>query len=211
MKKLSLIIAACAMLFAGTSADAQILKNILKSSKSAASDVITSAVSAATGTDVSGTVTLPGTWTYTGVAVGLSSDNTLANVAGSAVSSDAESTMNTQLAKVGIKAGSMTFVFNSDNSFTCTLKKIPTNGTYSLSSDGKTLTMKFGKTMQYLSMTGTLSSTSTGCKVLFDATTAWSFFKKILAVAGSKSSAASTISSLSNTYSGMKMGWALKK
>jgi len=229
MKKLFVILASASIMFASVNANAQSISTLLKNAANAAANA---AVSSATGSSSSSTkasnvidgitnlvyaytgnttaVVLPGTWTYLGSAIALDGESTVATLAGTAVSSSAESKINSTLEKFGFTAGAVTFVFNEDLSFTCTFRGVPLNGTWKTLNDGTTVQLQFGKTMKYLSMTGDLKKTANGCEMLFGANKFLSFVKTALAVAG-QSSSLGTLSSLSNNYKGMKIGFELKQ
>lgn len=207
MKKLSVMVMAAAMILVSSTASAQKLSSLLKSISS--SDVVNSVIN----TYVSGSssVSLPGSWSYTGAAVSVTSDNTLSNLAGSAVTSGIESKVDSYLQKVGIKEGSVTFTFNDDKSFSSTMFGIPLSGTWQVADDSQKVTLQYGKTLKYLSMTGTLSKTTSGCEMLFDADRFMTLIKSALSLAGKSSSSVSSLTSLTKSYSGMKLGYALKK
>ena len=107
MKRI-LITLAAAML-ACAAADAQSIKDILKST---ASNVINQVAGAVAPVDLT-----RGTLTYTGAAVELVSDNALSNVAGKAAAGTVEAKVNAELEKAGIKAGVIAFEFAEDNTF----------------------------------------------------------------------------------------------
>lgn len=86
MKRISIVLTAVAVMFASSNASAQKLSNLLKSV--ASSDVVNTVVN--TYVPGASAVSLPGSWSYTGSAISLTSDNTLTNVAGSAVTSGVE-------------------------------------------------------------------------------------------------------------------------
>ena len=139
-------------------------------SGSSVASTIGNIVSGLAGTVYSAPVSLNGTYTYNGVAVSATSSEggILANLAGTAVTSGIESKADEYLAKVGIKPGAMTWTFNSaDNTFTLNVLGLSLPGTYKVGDGEKTVNLTFGKTMKYLSMTGTLESTPTGAKMLF--------------------------------------------
>jgi len=205
MKKLSIVL--LAMGIASSVASAQNLTDILKGI--ASSDVVNDAINSVV--PGASTVSLPGTWSYTGAAVSVSSDNTLSNLAGSAVTSGIEDKIDSYLQKIGIKSGAVTFTFNEDNSFSSTMFSLPLSGTWSLSDDSKSVTLKYGKKLKYLSMTGTLNRTSSGCEILFDADRFMKFLKTALSYAGKSSSTASSLTSLTKSYNGMKIGYTLEK
>lgn len=207
MKKIHVAAIAAVLALMPTAASAQKLGDILK--KVATSDVVNSVVN--TYVPGANAVSLPGTWSYTGAAVALNSENVLSNVAGSAVTSGIESKIDGYLQKIGIKAGSVSFTFNEDKTFTSTLFGIPLSGTWQVNDDAQKVTLQYGKVMKYLSMTGTLTRTTGGCEILFDADRFLSFLKTALSYAGKSSSAASGISSLTSSYKGMKMGYKLAR
>lgn len=219
MKKL-ISIFACISLFAGAASAQSALGSILSSVAAAsgndktntASSVLnslSSVIYSYTGNTTA--VSLPGTWSYYKPAMTLKSSSVLGNVAGAAVSESAEAKVSSYLSKVGITSGSMTFTFNEDLTFTCTFKGLPFGGTWSTSDDASKVQLKFGRTLSYLSMTGTLSSTANGCQMLFDGKKFLTFVKMVLSAVGKAGTTASAISSLSGNYSDMQIGFELKK
>ena len=218
MKKITLILAAAALMFSAPRAEAQLLKNLLGTAVSTVAEStgnstlssLVSAVSNAAG--ITATVSLPGTWTYAGTAVALEGENILTNLAGSAVSTEIENKLNGYLSKVGITAGKMSYTFTDDGNFTCTVLGVPLGGTYTVQNEGQTVRLQYGKTMKYLSMTGTLVGSGKTCKIVFPADKFLTFIKKALSVVGSKAGETGTlISSLTNSYKGLKVGFTLNK
>lgn len=188
-------------------AQAQSLTDLLKGTKVGdVVDAVTNVVGAATNT-----LSLPGTWIYKGASVDLKSDNTLSNLAGTAVTSGVETKINNAFEKVGLKEGAVTFVFNDGMSFTCTIFGKTLNGTWKQNTDENKLTLQFGQTMKYLSMTGYYKTTTSGCEILFDANRFLSFLKSALSLVGKSSSTVGAISGISNNYDGMRLGFKLEK
>ena len=151
----------------------------------------------------SGPVTLDGSYTYNGVAVSATSNEggILTNLAGTAVTSGIESKADEYLAKVGVKPGALTWTFNkADNSFSLQLGSLSIPGTYRVGDGERTVTLTFGKSFNFLNMTGTLESTSGGARMLFTADKAMAFIKKLASVAGKASSQVSSISRLADGY-----------
>lgn len=214
MKKTLIILSAAALLFTGANASAQSFLSSLLGSSSAASTV-TSLINTVAGTVYSAPVSLNGTYAYNGAAVAISSSDAssiLTNLAGTAANSTVEAKIDEKLQKIGIKPGSFTMTFNSsDNSFTLNIFGLSLPGTYKVGDEEKTVTLTFGKTMQYFCMTGNLSSTSTGATMLFTADKYLGFAKKALKNAGQNSSELSTISSLVDNYDQLKIGFKLTK
>jgi len=157
-------------------------------------------------------VSLPGTWTYAGVASAIETENTLTPLAAGAYKEKLESKMDGYLKKVGIVPGVATISFNSDNTFTiASSTKTIASGTYTY--ENKVLKMKFGKVYNYLSMTGTVTASTSGAQVLFEAGKFLEFAKKAIKVvgAGKDNSTLSTIAGLSDQVTGLKLGFDMKK
>lgn len=207
MKIFSIVIMAAAMAFMPVDASAQKLGNLLK--KAASSDVVNSVIN--TYVPGANAVSLPGSWSYTGAAVSLSGETAVSNIAGTAVTSGIENKIDGYLQKIGVKPGAVHFTFNEDKTFTSTIFSINLSGTWQINDEAKRVTLQYGKVMKYLSMTGTLTRTSEGCEILFDADRFLTFIKSALSFAGKGSTVASGLSSLTSSYKGMKLGYKLAK
>ncbi len=106
----------------------------------------------------------------------------------------------------------MTITFNNeDNSFVWNIGKISLPGTYKVGDAEKTVTLTFGKTMQFFSMTGTLESGLTEAKMLFTANKTAGFLKKVVNQLGQSSSEVATIAKLADGYDNYKIGFKLAK
>ena len=156
-------------------------------------------------------VDLPGTWTYQGPALALGSDSALANVTGAALGATAEKKVAGYLEKFGFKAGSVQFTFQEDLTFTCTVRGVPLSGTWRTLDDGKSVQLQFGRTLRYLSMTGALNKTLSGCEMLFDGSKFLAFAKNVMSVIGKTGDTAAAISGLADSYDKMKIGFKLSK
>ena len=162
----------------------------------------------------SGPVTLDGSYSYNGIAVSATSSEggILTNLAGTAVTSGIESKADEYLAKVGVKPGALRWTFNkADNSFSLQLGSLSIPGTYKVGDGERTVTLTFGKSFNFLNMTGTLESTSGGARMLFTADKAMAFIKKLASVAGKASSQVSSISKLADGYDHYRIGFKLAK
>ena len=158
------------------------------------------------------TVSLPGTWTYSGIASAIETENTLTTLAASAYKENLETKLDGYLKKVGIVPGVATITFNNDNTFAIVSgAKTIASGTYTY--DNKAIVMKFGKLYNYLTMEGTVTASTSGAQVLFDANKFLEFAKKAVKVVGAKSSnsTVNTIAGLTEKVSGLKLGFDLKK
>ena len=208
MKKLISILAIAAAV--SVSANAQgILGGLLGGN---AGGTLTNVIDGVIGAVYSGPITLNGTYSYNGIAVSATSSEggIVSNIAGTAVTSGIEAKADEYLAKVGIKPGAMSFTFNSsDNSFTLNVAGLSLPGTYKVGDGERTVTLTFGKSFQFLSMTGTLESSSGGARMLFTADKAMAFLKKLTSTLGQSSSSIGSIAKLADGYDNYKIGFKL--
>ena len=162
----------------------------------------------------SGPVTLDGTYSYNGVAVSATSNEggILTNLAGSAVTSGIETKADEYLAKIGVKPGALSWTFNkADGSFTLNLGSLSLPGSYKVGDGERTVSLTFGKSMQFLNMTGTLESSSGGARMLFPADKAMAFIKQLTSKLGQSSSQVSSIAKLAEGYDNYRIGFKLAK
>lgn len=146
---------------------------------------------------------LVGTWTYSGPKVVFESENILSQLGGQVVGSNLEQKLGTQLQKMGFSAGKSALTLNNDGSCSLVLgnRTLPGTYVYDASTNKMTLTGVLGVGQ----MTCTVSTQSGQLYMLFDA-------DKLLAVATSLSSkSTSSLASILQSYSGLKLGWAMKK
>ena len=223
MKKVITVIALSVAFVASASAQTMLgnlLSSLGKSSSSESSsaaevtNTLGNIISGLAGTVYSAPVSLNGTYTYNGVAISASSSegDVLTNLTGTAVTSGMESKADEYLAKVGIKPGVMTFTFNAqDNSFVLNCGPLSLPGTFKVGEGEKTVTLTFGKTMQYFCMVGTLESHLNGAKILFTADKFMDFVKKIASQLGEKSSEVKAIKQLASGYDTFRIGFKLAK
>ncbi len=171
-------------------------------------------ISNAAGVVYSAPVSLDGTYSYNGIAVSATSSEggVLTNLAGSAATSALETKADEYLAKVGIKPGTMSFTFNaSDNTFTLNVLGVSLPGTYKVGDGEKTVTLTFGKTMQYLCLTGSLESSLSGARMVFPVNKAMALIKKIVSVVGQSSSSVASLAKLADGYDNFRLGFKMTK
>ena len=190
---------------AGQTASAQSLTDLLK--KATDNEAVKNVVENVTGTTLP--VDVKGTWTYSGTAVKFESDDILKSTAASLAASQVEDKLDQYVAKVGIKAGTFSFTFKEDNSFTATVLGKSFNGTYTLSEDYKTISLQFGKTIGLKPFTAAVSATSSQLDLLFQADKLLELLGKL--TSSSSNSTLKTVGTLVNQYDGMKLGLELKK
>jgi len=213
MKKIFTTILALMLVASAANAQSGLLGKIFggnSENKSAAGNLLESVLGTVISQAV--TVSLPGTWTYSGIASAIETENTLTTLAASTYKENLENKLDGYLKKVGIVPGVATITFNNDNTFSIVSgAKTIASGTYTY--DNKAIVMKFGKLYNYLTMEGTVTASTSGAQVLFDANKFLEFAKKAVKVVGAKSSnsTVNTIASLTEQLSGLKLGFDLKK
>lgn len=144
-----------------------------------------------------------GTWTYSQPKVVFESNSVLAQIGSSVASSKIESTLSSQLQKLGFKSGKSTLTLNEDKTCTFALSGKTINGTYTYDASSNLLTITGG--MGFANMSCTCTMNGNELYMLYDA-------DKLLTAATSMSSAvgsASTLSSLLSNYNGLKLGWTM--
>lgn len=165
---------------------------------------------------------LVGTWNYTSIACVLSSDEALANIGGTLGSSKIEETLNGYLAKVGVKEGSCSFVFDNENKCVFKIAGRDLNGTYAFNAEDKKIEFVF---YNKLRMTADVAYNLSTLNIVFNADKLLSLIKSVTSkvsgasgensnlssLMGTSSSALSTAASLLEKYDGMMLGMKLKK
>lgn len=204
-RTISIILMAGALCLAGQTASAQSLGDILK--KVTGNETVKNVVETVTGTTLP--VDVKGTWTYSGTAVKFESDDLLKSTAASLAASQVEDKLDSYAANIGIKAGTFSFTFNEDKTFSATVKGKSFNGTYTVSEDYKTISLQFGKAIGLKPFTATISATSGQLDLLFQADKLLELLGKLTSTSGN--STLKTIGSLVNQYDGMMLGLELKK
>ena len=206
MKKIVVILSSL-VLFASAAGAQNILGGLIKS---VAGDKAGEAIGNVLSSVVGSSVDLTGDWTYGGGGAAVKSDNILSTVAGNAAISTIESKADGILAKAGISAGAATFSFNQDGTFSFKAGRLPAiKGTYV--QDGSKVSLKFGKVLSFLSLDGTVSATTDGCKVLFNGEKFMSFAQKLVEYAKkiSTSQGVATVGNLLSTAKSVDAGFKL--
>ncbi|ERI85488.1 hypothetical protein HMPREF1981_01662 [Bacteroides pyogenes F0041] len=168
-------------------------------------DNISKVVEAVTG-QTSTKVDLTGTWSYESSAVEFKSENLLMKAGGMAAATMAESKLNEQLGKVGIRAGQMSFTFNADSTFVSKVGGHTMKGTYSYDSSTKRVQLKF---LKLLNMYAKVNYRPGSMELLFNSDK----LLKLMTFIGSNTNntAIRSGSSLAKNYDGMMLGFGMKK
>lgn len=198
---LTLWVIVSGLFFISGNANAQSLKDLFN--KSNVNDIISSVTKSVLPTE------LVGNWSYSGTAVKFESDDMLKNAAASLAATQIEKKLNSYTEKIGMKPGTFKYSFQADSTFTTTFKGKSFGGKYSLSPDGKRLTLSYGKTLNLMKMTAVVSITGNQTDIMFKADKLLEFFGKISAT--SNNAALKSISSLAGQYDGLDIGIGLLK
>lgn len=167
-------------------------------------NLIGNIISKVTGNKLTTQANLVGSWTYSAPAVQFESENLLSQAGGTAVASKLETKLAKYYSVVGIKAGKMNFSFAEDGTCTYGVGSRSLTGTYVFDSTNKTVTITT-TTGQAVKAYVTISGTTMA--LCFDGSKVLTLFNQI----SSKFSSLSTISTLAQSYSGMKCGFKFNK
>ncbi len=207
MKKIfTTMLIGASILLAGQNASAQSLKGLL--GKVTENSAVTDIVEQVTGINLS-KGDIKGTWNYTGTAVKFESEDLVKSAAAGVAATQVESKLDEYLGKVGLKGGAFSFTFNEDNSFVTTVKGKPFKGTYTLSEDGTSLTLNYGKMISSQGFTTAVSIKNTTFEILFEADKLLELITKL--TASTTNTTLKTIGTLAGQYDGMKIGLELQK
>ena len=200
-----LVVAISILLSVSGQAYGQSLKDILESS------AVKDAVTSVTGGKKLTVENLQGTWTYTNPAVQLEGDNALKNVAGSVAAGELEKKLKIYCAKAGIVEGMFNYVFNSDSTFTNALKRKNLKGTFFVNPDEKTVELKYalGGKLKVTTLTAHVVISGNELSLLFNADKLLAFLSKVSSL--SDNSTMQLVNKLTSEYSGMMLGFELKK
>ena len=181
-------------------------------SNSTMSSVLTSSGSSVLGT-LLGTLlgnttnqnTLVGTWTYSGPKVTFKSENILAQLGSSVASNKIESTLGTQLQKLGFQAGKTSLTFDGEGNCQMVRSGKTYAGTYTYDTSTSVMTIQgaFGvaSIRPYVSVMGN------EMYMLFEADQ----LLTVVSALASATSATSTLGSLLSNYSGLQLGWTMTR
>lgn len=150
---------------------------------------------------------LIGAWNYVGSDCKFESENLLKQAGGEIAAKTLKGKMDDMFEKVGIKAGAFGYTFNEDGSYSMNLGGRSISGTYTLDeANGKlTLVGMLGLTK----MDATVVKSNNQISILYDA----SKLMQVVTAIGSQSGNATikTVSTLLDSYEGVKVGFALSK
>lgn len=195
MTKVRVLLAAAFFCMSATSIQAQSIKDIL-------SGVISNVVGDKATTESS----FKGTWKYNAPACEFESDNLLAKAGGTAAAEKIENRVAPLLKSVGVNG--IVYTFDGKGNYTSKIKKRVTEGTYKFDSKAKTITFTPTIGMAYTAHVAVQGSTMT---LTFEADKLMTTLKTISNATSKLSTTAALINTLMNSYSGMRVGFELKK
>lgn len=155
---------------------------------------------------------IEGTWNYTGPDCKFTSDNLLAKAGGEVASKKVEEKMTGILEKLGFTEG-CSYTFNSDGTYTSTVKGRTTSGTYTYDSETKELQLKTKLELKFNAIVSQNVLAPKKMSLLFKADKVMSLMQTIGSALSSNSSnsVVSTANSLLDEYDGLQLGFALEK
>lgn len=148
-----------------------------------------------------------GTWKYCGTDCVFESESLLAKAGGAVAATEIEEKLNAQLAKVGIKSGSCSYTFNSDNTYTAIIGGREISGNYTL--DTKQKTMKLTYLGGLASYTTRVALSGGKLSLLIEGDKLLTLVKGVSAL--SNNSNLNTLSSLLSNYDGLYVGIQMSK
>lgn len=195
MTKVRVLLAAAFFCMSATSIQAQSIK-----------DILSGGISNVVGDKATTESSFKGTWKYNAPACEFESDNLLAKAGGTAAAEKIEKRVAPLLKSVGVNG--IVYTFDGKGNYTSKIKKRVTEGTYKFDSKAKTITFTPTIGMAYTAHVAVQGSTMT---LTFEADKLMTTLKTISNATSKLSTTAALINTLMNSYSGMRVGFELKK
>lgn len=148
-----------------------------------------------------------GTWKYQSADCVFKSENLLLKAGGEIAATKMETTLNENLAKVGIGVNTCSFTFNSDNTYTATMGGRTISGNYTLDSNKKQITMTY--LAGFATMTPYITKSGSKLSLLYEADKLITMLNTIATLSGNNNLKA--LSSLVSSYDGMMVGMEMRK
>lgn len=148
---------------------------------------------------------LVGTWNFKGSAFVFESDNALATLGSDAVAKQVAGKVDTYLAKVGVKEGACSMVFNEDGTCIFNVGQRGLNGTYTYDPSTKELAFAFGvvKTKAYV------VSDLGNINIVFQSNGLLKILKAVCSA--SSKSTLKMLNTLLQNYDGLRVGMSFSK
>ncbi len=177
--------------------------------KSILTNVANGVSKAVTGNNASAT-SIIGNWKYYAPDCQFESDNLLSKAGGELAARKVENKMTEICNKIGLQNTTCSYTFNNDGTYTQALNNRNITGTYVFNDTDKTITMK---TRLGLSFTAQVNISGSTMSLLFKADKLLSLLKTTAGVISQRSTntALSALTSVSEQYDGLMLGFELKK
>ncbi len=190
----------------GANALSNVMQNVNTATDQTAKGDLLSFVKSLAGTSLS-PKNLAGDWKYTAPAVQFESENVLASAGGLLAAQTVASKLEGVFVKLGIKSGSMNYVFAEDGSFTGTMGGRAFKGRYEIDDKAKTVKLTYLSSLNLplLTFKVDMKLSAEGMNMLFDADNLLKLFKVVVRVTGN--STLNTLGNLADSYDGMKVGF----
>lgn len=146
-----------------------------------------------------------GTWRYHQPGVAFPSSNVLASVGGKIAAAEVRSKLKSSYDKVGVKNSNTYLTFNQDKTFTGKIDGKSLNGKWSYDSKNQRIMLQ----TLLLTIPFYTKKTNNGMSFLMESKKLLTFFQTVASFTGNSS--LQTISDLSKNYSGVRMGFDMRK
>lgn len=170
-------------------------------------EILSGVAKAVVGDKATTETSLIGTWVYVGPDCQLKGDDVLKNIGGEAAGEEIEKKMKPIYEKAGLNT--IQYTFNEDKTCSYTIKGKKVDGTYEFNPENKTVTIKAGKLG--IKTTANVVTLGSNMSFVYDADKILSIVKTITGTASNLNSSAATINKLVEQFSGMMVGFELKK
>lgn len=175
-------------------------------STDATTSLLTGVIGALTNNAQSGSIV--GTWVYAEPSVEFTSQNLLAQAGGMVAANQIVNKLNPYYEKVGIKPGTFTMTFNQDNTCVVTIAGKTQQANYTYDPNAHTLRIT-GQVVGLSFGTAYATVSSTQMSLTLDSSKLLDVAKNV--ASRSQNSTVNTISSIADTFNGMKTGFKFVK
>lgn len=197
-----------------SSASAQTVKSVLDAVKSGLSQSGTSSNSTSSSLTKNlssskkvSAKSLVATWTYKEPVIDFESGSLVGKISGTVAGNKLEDEIADKLAEFGIKSGDFKITFNSDSTFTSTIKGKTATGVYTISGS----TISFSRSTASAQKVNATIKVGSTLQITFKADKLLTFIQQISSAAGNADSTLKTIATLTKSYKGMNIGMSFSK
>ena len=168
-------------------------------------NTIGNVISSVIGTNKVTQAQLIGSWKYSGPGVAFTSEKALANAGGEVAAAQIKQKIQPTYSSLGLSSANTSFTFNEDKSFSCNLRGIPLQGTYTYDEASAKITFK---TLLF-SFNGYAKRNTDGIAILFEAKQLLKVLQTAASLTGNKT--IEVISEVSKQYDNVRLGFDVTK